>query len=156
MSEQVHFLTPEGKRRLEKELERLIKVKRPQIAANLKAAIEEGDLTENAGYEESKRDQAFLEGRIRDIEAILADAQVLEDVDQHEVVALGTRVTVSEDGVEHPETYQIVGSAEADPSNGRISNASPLGKALMGRQVGEKVQVDTPGGILSFVVLAIE
>lgn len=156
MSERVHFLTPEGKAKLEEELERLKKEKRPQVAANLRAAIQEGDISENAGYEESKREQAFVEGRIREIEAILANAEIVEDSDSHGTVDVGSRVTISERGSSEYETYQIVGSAEADPSEGRISNVSPLGKALIGKRVGEEVEVDTPGGRLFFETIAVE
>ncbi len=156
MSEKVHFLTPEGKTKLEKELEKLKKEKRPQVAANLKAAIQEGDISENAGYEESKREQAFVEGRIREIEAILADAEIVEDSDSHGTVEVGAHVTISEQGVSEYETYHIVGSAEADPSEGRISNVSPLGKALIGNRVGEEVEVNTPAGMLSFEIIAVE
>lgn len=156
MSQRAHFLTPEGKTKLEKELENLKKEKRPQVAANLRAAIQEGDISENAGYEESKREQAFVEGRIREIEAILADAEIVEDSDSHGTVDVGSRVTISEQGNSEYETYQIVGSAEADPSEGRISNVSPLGKALIGNRVGEEVEVDTPGGTLLFELIAVE
>ncbi len=155
MAERVHFLTVEGRQKLEKELDFLRTVKRPQIAANLKSAVDEGDLSENAGYEESKRDQAFVEGRIRDIEAILSNAQLMEDHSNHDTVVLGVRVTVVEDGSE-AETYLIVGRAEADPSRGRISNESPLGRALMGRRIGDRVTVNTPGGVADFEILAIE
>jgi len=155
MAERVHFLTPEGRQKLERELDFLRTVRRPQVAANLKAAVEGGDLTENSGYDESKREQAFVEGRIRDIEAILCTAQVLTGNGNHDLVTLGARITVTEEGGE-PETYQLVGRAEADPLKGRISNESPLGQALLGRQIGDKVRVNTPGGLTSFEIIAIE
>lgn len=153
MSERVHFLTPEGKKALEQELEFLRSVRRPQVAANLKAAVEGGDLTENSGYDESKREQAFVEGRIREIEAILNNTQLFEH-NGSEVVSLGARVTVAEEGGAE-ETYQIVGRAEADPLAGRISNESPLGRALLGRRAGEKVQVLTPGGWTNFYIINV-
>lgn len=155
MAERVHFLTPEGKEKLIQELEFLRTVRRQQVAESLKSAVDEGDLTENAGYEETKREQAFVEGRIRDIEAILASAQVLEEESPCDVVSLGRRVTVREEGHE-PETYQIVGRAEADPWQGRISNESPLGRALLGRRVKERIEVQTPGGLARFEIIAIE
>lgn len=159
MSERTHYLTPEGRRKLEDELEFLRTVKRQQVTEDLKSAIEEGDLSENAGYEETKRQQSFVEGRIRDIEGILASSVVLENNGQGagvaEKVTLGVRVTVAEDGYA-PETYLIVGRAEADPRAGRISNESPLGKALMGRRVGDKVSVSTPDGVSSFEIVALE
>ncbi|MGI5917650.1 MAG: transcription elongation factor GreA [Anaerolineae bacterium] len=159
MTERTHFLTPEGRRRLEEELEFLRTVKRQQVTAELKSAIEEGDLSENAGYEETKRQQAFVEGRIRDIESILSSSVTLEENGQGSEraskVALGVRVTVAEDGYE-PETYLIVGRAEADPLAGRISNESPLGKALMGHGVGDKVRVSTPDGVSTFEIISLE
>ncbi len=155
MNGRMHFLTPEGRRKLERELEHLRTVRRKEVAENLASAVEEGDLTENAGYEEAKREQAFVEGRIRDIEAILADAQDLAHSGDSDMVQLGATVTVAEDG-EAPEEYQIVGRAEADPLRGRISNESPLGKALLGCRVGDKVTVETPNGPILFGVLNIQ
>ena len=154
MSDQVHFLTPEGKRKLEEELEFLCTVKRRQVADNLRAAIEEGDITENAAYDESKREQAFLEGRIREVETILANARPLEHSGQCDLVSLGSQVTIIEEGFD-PETYTIVGYAEADPSAGRISNESPLGKALIDHRMGDKVEVNTPSGIIHFEIISI-
>ena len=151
----VHFLTPEGRRRLEKELEFLRTVRRREVAANLRSTLEEGDLTENAGYDEWKRAQAFVEGRIREVEAILANPRLLKVSDDHDVVCLGARVTVAEEGRE-PETYQIVGRAEADPLAGRISNESPLGAALLGHRIGGKVQVKAPSGLINFEILGIQ
>ena len=155
MSDKVHFLTPEGKQKLENELEFLRTDKRRQVAADLKAAIEDGDITENAAYDESKRDQAFLEGRIKEIETILANTRLLEKDSRQDTVSLGSRVTVVEDGLE-PETYQIVSPAEVDPLAGRISNKSPLGKALMNHCVGENIEVGTPSGTILFKLVAIE
>lgn len=155
MAETVHFLTPDGRKKLEQELEFLVTVRRLQVAQELKSAVEEGDITENAGYDEMKREQAFVEGRIRDIEAILHNSQVLQDSKNHDIVSMGSRVTVSEEG-ESPETYHIVGRAEADPTKGRISNESPLGRALIGRRTGDKIRVDTPSGSIQFEIVAIE
>jgi len=155
MAERIHFLTPEGREKLEKELEHLRMVRRPQVAGNLKAAVEGGDLSENSGYEESKREQAFLEGRIREIETVLNNAQIVEGNGAHGTVVIGARVTICE-GSGDAETYQIVGRTEADPLAGRISNESPLGRALLGRRVGDSVQVHTPGGLSEFRVLDIE
>ncbi len=155
MAERVHFLTPEGRDKLQKELDYLRNVRRPEVAESLKSAVDEGDLSENAGYEESKREQAFVEGRIRDLEAILSSVQILEENSRQDVVCLGCRVTISEDGGA-PETYQIVGRTEADPLRGRISNESPLGKALLGRRTGEAITVQSPDGALRFEILTIE
>jgi transcription elongation factor GreA len=154
MPRKVHYLTSEGRQKIEQELEHLRTVRRPEIARSLKDAIEEGDLTENAGYSESKREQAMLEGRIAELEEILGNAEELEYDGSADVVALGTQVTVIETGFE-PETYQIVGAAEADPARGRISNESPLGMALLGRRVGDTIQVKTPGGVVAFEITDI-
>ena len=155
MADNVHFLTTEGRIKLEQELNHLRNVKRVEVAESLKAAVEEGDLTENAGYDETKREQAFIEGRIRELETILSNARMLSDSVQSDVILLGTSVTVAE-GDFAPETYQIVGRTEADPLHGRISNESPLGKALLGKRPGDVVRVDTPGGITYFKVLSIQ
>jgi len=140
MGQKRQFLTPEGKQRLQAELDFLETVKRKEVATNLKAALEEGDLSENAGYEESKRQQAFVEGRIQEVASVLTNAQVLQTNFQSDIVLPGARVTVAETGC-GPETYQIVGRAEADPLAGRISNESPLGAALLGKKVGDRVKV---------------
>ncbi|MHB0857394.1 MAG: transcription elongation factor GreA [Anaerolineae bacterium] len=156
MADRVHFLTPEGRRKLEQELEYLRTDRRQEVASNLKSAVDEGDLTENAGYEESKREQAFVEGRIREVEAILANSQVLdlESGTPRDCVSLGARVTVAEEG-EEAETYHIVGRAEADPTRGRISNESPLGRALIGHKVGDCFDVQTPGGVVRYQIVSI-
>ena len=153
-SGQINYLTPEGKQKLEQELVYLRTEKRQQVASELKAAIAEGDLSENAGYQVSKRDQALLEGRIREIEAILTNVRLLETDVRREVVSLGSRVTVSEAGGE-PEEYMVVSSAEADPFAGRISNVSPLGRALMGHKIDDSVSAKTPGGTITFKIIGI-
>ena len=152
------FLTPEGKAKLEKEIEHLRTVKRAQVAEHLRVSIEDGDITENAGYEEAKREQAFVEGRITEIDRILKNAKILEpgSAARGDCVAIGSRVTVTETGTDTPETYLIVGPAEADPSGGRISHVSPLGKVLLGHAKGDDVQAETPSGSLTFRILAIE
>ncbi len=154
MAGTVQYLTPEGKERLERELERLKKEGRQAVADNLRRAIEEGDLSENFGYTESKREQAMLEGRILEISAVLANAQVVQPHDG-EHARIGSTVTVAESG-RSPERYQIVGPAEADPRQGRISHESPLGKALLGHKSGDHVEARTPGGVLHFEILAVE
>lgn len=156
MSEKTIFLTPEGRRKLEEELEYLRTVRRQEVAESIHLAKEEGDITENVAYDAAKNEQAFLEGRILLLEAMLENAVIIEGDGSTDKVSLGTRVTVVERGSDKPETYYIVGSAEADPANGRISNESPLGRALMGHQVGEEVAVSTPSGVLHFQILSIE
>jgi transcription elongation factor GreA len=155
MANQETFLTPEGHQKLEKELDYLTTVRRAEIAAAIHEAKMDGDVSENAGYEEAKRQQGFVEGRIMTVQAMLESAVLIESNGPSDEVILGTRVTVVEDGWE-PESYTIVGSAEADPGAGRISNESPLGKALMGHKVGEKVAFQTPSGATEVEILSIE
>lgn len=155
MTQQETFLTPEGYQKLEDELEYLKSVRRPEVAHAIHEAKMDGDVSENAGYEEAKRQQAFLEGRIMTIEAMLKNAVLIESNGPSDTVVLGSRVTVAEDGFE-PETYVIVGSAEAAPAEGRISNESPMGKALIGHQVGDRVEFKAPGGTVEVEVQSIE
>jgi transcription elongation factor GreA len=155
MTNQQTFLTPEGHQKLEEELHYLIDVRRAEVAKAIHDAKMDGDVSENAGYEEAKRQQAFLEGRIMTLEAMLKNAVLIEPDGPSDTVILGSQVTVVEEGFE-PETYFIVGSAEADPGNGRISNESPLGKALMGHRVGDRVTFETPGGSVEMELLRIE
>ena len=155
MAERIHFLTADGRVKLVKELDYLRTVKRLDVAESLKAAVEEGDLSENASYSETKREQAFIEGRIQELETILSNSQLLADSTRTDIILLGASVTVAE-GSEDPETYQIVGRAEADPVRGRISNESPLGRALLGKRSGDLVRVETPGGTTHFKVIAIQ
>ena len=149
------FLTPEGRQKLEEELEYLKTVRRLEVAEAIHEAKMDGDVSENAGYEEAKRQQAFLEGRIMTIEAMLENAVLIESNGPSDTVILGSQVTIVEAGFE-PETYTIVGSAEANPGDGRISNESPMGKALIGHQVSDRVSFDTPGGPVEVEVLQIE
>lgn len=155
MQDKEVFLTFEGKERLEEELEFLRTVRRPQVAQRIYEAKAEGDISENAGYDEAKTEQAFVEGRILTLEAMLRNAVIIEASGSTETVRLGHRVTVVEDGG-RPETYQIVGPAEVDPSSGRISNESPLGNSLLGHGVGDTVTVQTPDGTLRFQITRID
>lgn len=154
MADKVHYITPEGKRKLEEELEFLRTVRRPQVSELIRLAKEGGDITENAGYDEAKNEQGFVEGRILTIEAILHDAVILTEPQENDSVQLGSRVTVV-DGDGEAYQYQIVGSAEADPFRGRISNESPVGRALMGHRAGECVVARTPAGNLRLTIMAI-
>ena len=155
MTEKKTFLTLEGHRKLVEELEYLTTVRRAEIAKIIHEAKMDGDVMENAGYEEARRQQAFLEGRILTLQAMLENVEIIQANGNTDVVDLGSRVTVAEDGFE-PETYTIVGSAEANPASGRISNASPLGKALMAHKVGDRVSFSTPGGTIEVKIVAIE
>lgn len=155
MANQATFLTPEGHHKLEEELSYLTNVRRTEVAKAIHEAKMDGDVSENAGYEEAKRQQAFVEGRIMTIQAMLKNAVLIESNGPSETVILGSKVQVVEDGWE-PETYTIVGSAEANPGDGRISNESPLGKALMGHRIGDQVMFETPGGLAQVKILSIE
>jgi transcription elongation factor GreA len=155
MADKPIYLTVEGKKKLEEELNHLVNVRRKEVAAAIQSAKEEGDISENSAYDEAKLAQAFLEGRIQTIEAQLREAVLIEKNGNGDHVDVGSKVTVAEDGFD-PETYHIVGSAEADPLNGRISNESPIGKALLGAKVGQTVTAQTPNGQLVFKVIKIE
>lgn len=138
------------------ELEHLKTVKRLEISERLQAAISQGDLSENADYDYAKQEQAFMEGRIRDLEDALRRAKVIKDGGPSDSVRVGSTVTVVENGYDNEETYRIVGAQEADPSNGYISNESPFGRALLGAKVGQVVTVETPGGGLELSIKSIE
>jgi len=155
MAEEKIFVTLEGRHKLEEELEYLRTVRRAEVAERIHSAKEEGDIMENAAYDYAKEEQAFVEGRIQALETTLRKATIIEG-GSTDVVSLGARITVMERGGDTPETYQIVGSVEADPANGRISNESPIGKALLNHRVGDEVAVSTPGGILHFQIVNIE
>lgn len=155
MDRQPTYLTRQGYDKLEEELNYLRTVRRKEIARRLELAIEEGPLLENAELEDARNEQAFVEGRILTLERMLGNAVIIkEEEGPHETIQLGSHVTIVE-GDGPPETYRIVGSAEADPTKGFISNASPLGQALMGHKAGEKVTISAPGGQLEFKIVGI-
>jgi len=155
MSEEV-FLTEEGAARMRAELERLKTIERPAIAKRLREAISMGDLSENADYHKAKEDQSFLEGRIQELEYLLKNATLVGKRDEaHEQVEVGARVTIQEEGFP-PEVYDIVGAKEADPRQGKISNESPIGRALLGGRIGDTVVAQTPGGEIRLKILKIE
>ncbi len=154
-SQEQILLTSEGRERLQSELDHLRSVKRPQLAEQLRVAIEAGDLSENVGYEDAKHEQALLEGRILTLETLLKKAVIVDDAVASERVVFGSRVTVMERG-RGEQSFRIVGSAEVDPRNGRISNESPVGKALLDHRVGDEVAIETPDGVLCFEILDIQ
>jgi len=154
MSSEQTFLTREGLKKLEQELEHLRTVKRAQVAERLHNAQEDGELLENAEYEDAKNEQAFVEGRIVTLETMLSNAVIIKETHGN-VVTLGSKVTVKEIGGK-PEVYKLVGHAEASPKEGRISNESPLGKALLGRRVGDEIKVNAPAGTLAFRIVTID
>jgi len=151
-----HYLTPDGKKRLQAELIELTGTARKELAQQLRSAIQMGDLSENADYKKAKEDQGFLEGRIQKIEYVLRHATIIEENGNlHDIVDVGATVTVQEEEYP-PEVYYVVGTTEADPQNGRISNESPIGQAIMGRKTGDTVVVETPVGKLNLKILEIK
>ena len=149
------FLTKEGFEKLQEELDYLRGVKRQEVADRLHEAMEGGELIENAEYEAAKNEQAFVEGRIQELEILLATARVIEDnKKKNDAVQVGSTVTIQEVGYEE-ETYTIVGAAEANPRDGKISNESPIGKAILNHRPGDEVQVETPDGSYKIRIVKI-
>lgn len=150
------YLTADGLNKLEQELSELKGPARKSLSKRLKIAIEQGDLSENADYIKAKEDQGFMEGRIQEIEAMLNNYIVIDEKKNiHEKVEIGATITIQE-GSDDPETYFLVGSAEADPVNGKISYESPIGSALLDHRVGDKVKVSAPGGEVFLQILEIK
>jgi transcription elongation factor GreA len=157
MVNQPQYLTEEGLRNLEKRLRNLIEVRRPQVAERLRTAMEEGgDLSQNAEYEDAKNEQSFVEGEIARLEGIINTATIIEANPDKDVVGIGARVTVVDTETREEEVYHVVGSAEANPREGRISFESPLGQALMGARVKDKVTVKAPDGEFVYTIKAID
>jgi transcription elongation factor GreA len=153
MTNDVH-ITPEGLVAVRKELDELIRVRRPSIVAKIKAAREFGDLSENFEYHAAKNEQGMMEARINELESIVKNHVLIETKKTTGVVDMGSTVRFTEDGAGE-ETYRIVGPAEADPKAGRVSYESALGKALLGHKVGEEVEIRTPNGSYSVRIVAI-
>lgn len=155
-----YLLTSEGYERLSTEAEHLRTVKREEVASRLQRALEDGqddDFVDNAELEAARNEQSFLEGRILELEEILRNHQIIsEDVSADGVVRVGSFVTVRESGYDEEERYHLVGAAEADPTEGRISNESPLGRQLLGKKVNDKVRFMAPSGQIEFTVIKIE
>jgi transcription elongation factor GreA len=152
----VHYLTADGLKKLKEELDELKGPRRQELSARLRAAIQQGDLSENADYIQAKEEQGFLEGRILELEAIMGNFAIIDENAKHrDSVEIGAHVTIQED--DYPsETYHLVGSREADPANGRISHESPIGSALLGHRVGDEVVVVIPAGNIHLKILKIE
>lgn len=151
---QTHYLSAEGKARLEAELHELKTVTRREIADKIENAKSLGDLSENAEYHEAKNQLAFVEGRILEIENILKNASVIEEGGGGDTVQIGSTINVA--SRDETRTYTIVGVDETDPAEGRISNESPLGRAFIGRRVGDLVTVETPGGAREWEIVSIK
>ena len=153
------FLTSEGLEKLREELEYLRTVKRQEVAGRLRAAMEDGGdmggVDSDAEYDAAKNEQAFVEGRIQELEIILANARVIDESGTRDVVDVGAKVTIRENGSE-PEMYVVVGRTEANPREGRISNESPLGRALMDHRAGDDVEVEAPGGSFTVHLVKVE
>ena len=151
-----YIMTYEGIKKLEEELEYLKTVKRKEITEKIKVALGYGDLSENSEYDEAKNDQAFTEGRILQLENMLKNAVVVDEADlPNDIVSVGTKVKVKDYEFDEEVEYSIVGSAEADPMNFKISNESPVGSALVGKKIGEIVEVIVPDGVNKFEILGI-
>ena len=150
------WLTAEGAKELRRELDQLLNVRRPELARKLKEAVAQGDLKENADYHDAREQKAFAEGRIQYLENVLRSASIISEDSGHGRVRLGSVVTILEVGEQEDETYRIVGAAEANPREGKISHESPIGRALLGSRKGSKVIVRTPGGEMTVKVRNIE
>jgi transcription elongation factor GreA len=151
------ILTLDGLAKLEKELELLKTVKRREVAERIKQALEFGDISENSEYEDAKNEQGFIEGRILQIEKMLRNAKVIDEQEVHaDVVTIGSKVTLVESNGTTEMEYMIVGSAEADPEQARISNESPVGRSVMGQKVGSVVNVNVPMGTIQYKIKAIK
>lgn len=156
MSAKQVVLTEDGLKRLEDELEELKTIKRKEVAEKIKVALSFGDLSENSEYDEAKNEQAMVEARIVQVEAILKNVKVLEaDELDTNVVNLGSKMKIRDVEFDEIMEYHLVGSTEADPMNGKISDESPVGKALLGHHAGETVEVETPSGMVKFEILEI-
>lgn len=155
MAKQI-LLTDEGLRKLEDELEELKTVKRKEISEKIKVALSFGDLSENSEYDEAKNEQAFVEARIAQLEAMLKNAKVLDETElTTDTVNVGSKVVVWDKEFEEEVTYNIVGSTEADPAQGRISDESPIGKALISHKIGDVIDIDVPDGTITFEIREI-
>lgn len=157
MAEKEVLLTPQGLKKLEDELEQLKSVKRREVAERIKLAISYGDISENSEYEDAKNEQAFIEGRIMTLEKMLRNARLInEDEVDTDVVSIGSTVLLRDVEFDEDVQYTIVGSAEANPAQNKISNESPVGRALLGKSVGAVVDANVPAGVIQFKILDIK
>ncbi len=153
MNTKTTYISKDGLDKLRAELDEMLSVRRPEIAQRIHDAKEHGDLSENAEYEDAKNEQAFVEGRIAALEAMIKNATLIDEHAATDHVGIGSTVTVAIDG--ETETFTIVGSAEAKPTDGKISNESPVGRALLGRRKGDKVVVKVPAGDFTYTITRI-
>ena len=155
MATEESYLTREGEDALRRELRQLVETRRPALARKLKDAVAQGDLKENADYHDAKEQLGFVEGRVQHIESVLRNAIIVDDAEPSDEVRVGSTVVIQEVGSGENEEYKIVGSAEANPRERKISQKSPIGSALLGNQIGEKVSVSTPDGKIKFKIVEI-
>ena len=155
MTKQI-IISDEGLKKLENELDELKTVRRKEVAEKIKTALSFGDLSENSEYDEAKNEQAIVEARIAQLEAMLKNVKILDETEiTNDRVHIGNKVKVFDAEFKEEVVYQIVGSTEAAPAQNRISDEAPIGKALLGKKIGETIEVETPGGLLRFKVLEI-
>ena len=147
------YLTKEGLAELKKELKELSSVKRPDVLARVTQARNMGDLAENAEYAAAREELSFIDGRIDELEELLKNAEVIKGTSSHTIVKLGSTVTLHAKGKK--DTFTVVGEWEADPKEKKISHESPLGKVLIGKKVGDKVEVEAPAGIISYIIVSV-
>ena len=161
MSQKKHLLTPEGLEKLKQELDVLVNERRKEIIERIQEAVSHGDLSENADYAQAKEEQSFIEGRVQEIEEMIKNAEIIQTSSHRSTVTIGSTVDVTvaagsgSEGSKSERSYTIVGSNEANPSEGKISNESLIGKALLGRKVGDKLSVATPAGEMAYELKAI-
>ena len=153
MNNKPTYISKDGLEKLRQELEEMTTVKRPEVAQRIHDAKEHGDLSENAEYEDAKNEQAFVEGRIQMLEALIKNATLIDEHHTNDHVQIGSTVKV--DGPDGSQSFTIVGSTEAKPTEGRISNESPVGRALLGKKKGEKVLVKVPAGDFTYKIVGI-
>jgi len=157
MTEKEVILTREGLKKLEDELEYLKTIKRKEVAERIKQAIEFGDISENSEYEDAKNEQAFIEGRIMALEKTLRNARLIEDDDIHtDHVSLGSKVAIMDVKTKREQEFTIVASAESNPKERKISDESPVGRAILGKTIGSEVEVQAPGGKVVYRIIRIE
>ena len=155
MAEEAIYLTKEGEDELRRELRLLKDTRRPALARKLTEAVAQGDLKENADYHDAKEQLGFVEGRVQHLEAVLRNAIIIENKGPSDKVRIGSTVVIREEGAGEDEVYMIVGSAEANPVQRKISQKSPIGSALLGKTKGKKVPVETPDGIIKFKIMDV-
>lgn len=150
------ILTLEGKEKLEKELQELKTIRRKEVADRIKQAIDFGDISENSEYDDAKNEQAFIEGRIQELDMMLRNVKIIdEEIVEKGVISIGTTVTVRDIELDETETYRIVGTVEADPMKNKISNESPVGASLLGKKAGQIIDVPSPVGTIQYEIIEV-